>query len=84
MCQNVPLSFLRLNNITLYVYLTFSIHSSVDEHVSCLEILKNTALNLGVQIPQVLTCVFLYFKFFCTLEIALVINCCITNHPQTG
>ena len=23
-------------------------------------------------------------NFFCTLEIALVINCCITNHPKTG
>lgn len=83
MCQNVPPPFLRLNNITLYVFLTFSIHSSVDEHVNCLAILKNTALNLGVQIPQVLTCILLYFKFFLHLG-NCISNQLLYNTPKTG
>ena len=45
-------SFLRLNNIPLYVYMTF-VYSSVDGHLDCfylLAIVNNTAVKIDVQV----------------------------------
>ena len=45
-------SFLRVDNIPLYVYTTFYLSIHVDGHLGCFHILAtvNTAINIGIQV----------------------------------
>lgn len=52
MCQNF-LPFIRLHNISLFAYTTFSLFNHCDEGVGCFQLLtnvNNAAVNIGVQI----------------------------------